>query len=207
MLFSNLPNSLLPGSCSFLHYSCLFCSPSRLLQSAVTFSSLCCKPAACCDKKPLHRCKRINWGRSGWHQSHLSRFKLSSSRSSILSIMNGVSLLSSILKWGHGAGAPGPDTCIIHRAPGEEEAQIFGTGDTAGGRGDPGQVHHGASDDSRTATWSCPRHLPADTMLFHRSFLARIALPYVSTWGREALCQGRLWLHRGLPTSLDLSTE
>ena len=55
--------------------------------------------------------------------------------------MNGDSLPSSIPKPGHGAGAPGPDTCIIHSRPAVEEAQIFGTGDTAGGRGDPVQVH------------------------------------------------------------------
>ena len=28
-----------------------------------------CKPAAFCDKKPLRRCKRINWGRPWWHRN------------------------------------------------------------------------------------------------------------------------------------------
>ena len=94
-----------------------------------------------------------------------------------MSIMNGDSLPSSIPKPGHGAGAPGPDTCIIHSRPGEEEAQIFGTGDTAGGR-----ACAGASDDRQQPGCVLPV-CQAVTRPLTKSFLACVALPYVPTWG------------------------
>ena len=101
--------------------------------------------------------------------------------------MNGDSLLrSSILKSGHGAGAPGPDTCIIHSRPtGEEEAQIFGTGDTTGGERGPWT---GAADDRLLQpglllspfAWLQFRLLQDFSKAV---FVACLALPYVATWG------------------------
>ena len=105
--------------------------------------------------------------------------------------MNGDSLLlRSILKWGHGAGAPGPDTCIIHRCPtgAEEEAQIFGTGDTTGGERGPWT---GAPDDSLLLQPAlllpiCMAAAQANARLFHKElFLLHVLRPHMLPHGGQ----------------------
>ena len=100
-------NSLL---CSRGEYSCL---PSSAFQEPIKCLLFCtwlllpppsCKLAAFCDKKPLRRCKRINWGRPWWHRN-VATSSLSS-------------LLKSDHEWDSLSLSPGPGLVVgLSRAP------------------------------------------------------------------------------------------
>ena len=96
--------------CSRGEYSCL---PSSAFQEPIKCLLFCtwlllpppsCKLAAFCDKKPLRRCKRINWGRPWWHRN-VATSSLSS-------------LLKSDHEWDSLSLSPGPGLVVgLSRAP------------------------------------------------------------------------------------------
>ena len=106
-------NSLL---CSRGEYSCL---PSSAFQEPIKCLLFCtwlllpppsCKPAAFCDKKPLRRCKRINWGRPWWHRN-VATSSLSS-------------LLKSDHEWDSLSLSPGPGLVVGVSQAGHTDAQF-----------------------------------------------------------------------------------